>query len=179
MPDWLTHMGIGYIIVWVISKIPKYDKRLRKYFWMFIIGMVAPDIERIFRVIAQQIDSSFLMNLSFSFTLITHSIIGAVIVSLFLTAFFPHEKDTKYIFLTIFFGSIGHLLTDMVMWPWKGMGLSLFYPLTGSEFVYSFHLVWPGGFIPLIITAFIILGTVCIDLVQRNLSVFNFKIKKI
>ena len=176
MPDWLTHMGVAYIIIWGISKIPKYESRLRKYFWLFFIGMVSPDIERIFRLIAQQLGNEVFLEFSYIFTTITHSVLGVVIVSLFITSFFPHENDTKLIYLTLFIGGMGHLLMDMIMWPWVGMGVNLFYPLTGSEFAYSFHLVWPGGFIPLIITGCIILGTVCVDVVQRNFSVFNHKI---
>ena len=96
-----------------------------------------------------------------------------LIVSLFLTAFFPREKDTKYIFLALFIGAMGHLFTDAIMWPWKGMGINFLYPLNGPEFAFSFHLVWPGGIVPLIITGSIVLGTIVIDLVQRNFSVFH------
>ena len=178
MPDWLTHMGVAYIIIWGISKIPKYDNKLRKYFWLFVIGMVAPDIERIIRLIAQQLDIKVFIEFSYNITLITHSILGVALVSLFITSFFPHENDIKLIYLTLFVGGMGHLLLDMIMWPWVGMGVSLFYPLTGSEFAYSFHLVWAGGFIPLIVTGCIILGTVCVDVIQRNFSVFNYKFGK-
>lgn len=176
MPDWLTHMGIAYLVVWGISKMPRYEGRLRKYFWFFIIGMVAPDIERIVRVVAQQLGSGTLMQISYAFTTISHSFLGVLLISLFILSFFPHEKDTKLIYATLVIGGIGHLLTDMIMWPWAGMGLNLFYPLTGSDFAYSFHLVWPGGFVPLFITAGIILGTVIIDLLQKNFSVFNLKL---
>lgn len=179
MPDWLTHMGVAYIVIWSISK-TKYEASLRKYFWLFVIGMVSPDIERFIRLIAQGLGSQYFINVASSITLITHSILGVVIISLFILSFFHHEKDIKFIFLTLFIGGMGHLLLDMIMNPWEGMGLSLFYPLTGAEFSYSFHLVWPGGFVPLIITSCIILGTVCVDIIQRNFSVFNFNlIKKI
>lgn len=173
MPDWLTHMGVAYLIIWAISKMPQFNKKLRKYFWLFMIGMVSPDIERIFRVIASQLGNATFLQFSYIFTNISHSLLGVVLVTLFITAFFPHEKDTGRIFLALLVGGLGHLLLDMIMWPWSGMGIYLFYPLMGSEFSYSFHLVWPGGFVPLFITGGILLGTVCIDLLQRNFSVFN------
>lgn len=174
MPDWLTHMGIAYLVIWSISKVPKYDK-LRPYFWLFVIGMVAPDIERIIRIVAEEIGNAFFLQLSYSITTVSHSILGVVIISLFITAFFPHEKDLKFLYFALFIGGIGHLLVDLIMWPWPGMGIYLFYPLTGSEFAFSFHLVWPGGFLPLIVVSCCVLVTIGIDLIQRNFSVFNFK----
>jgi len=179
MPDWLTHLGIGYIIVWIISRIPSYDEKLRKYYWMFIIGMVAPDIERIFSIIANAIGNPYVQQLFGPITMITHSILGVVLVSAFITAFFNREEDTKKIYLAVFIGGIGHLITDMVMWPagW-GNGIPLFYPLVGPEFVVSFGFVWPGGFIPLIITSIILVGTLIIDLFQKKLVVFNYDISK-
>jgi hypothetical protein len=178
MPDWLTHMGLAYIIIWGISKIPNYGDSLRKYFWFFVIGMVSPDIERVFSIVAEQLGNASFIDIASNFTLITHSILGVLIVSLFITSFFPHEPDWKYIFLTLFIGGIGHLVADMIMNPWQGYGINLFYPLVGSEFAYSFHLVWPGGFVPLIITSIILLGTLCVDLIQKNFSVFNLRLTK-
>jgi hypothetical protein len=178
MPDWLTHFFVGYIIIWSISKVPKYDNSLRKYYWFFIIGMLAPDIERLFSIIANQTGSTFFMEISAVLTGVFHSIIGVLIVSLFLTSFFPREKDTKYIFLALFVGGMGHLLTDAIMWPWRGMGINFLYPLNGPEFAFSFHLVWPGGIVPLIVTGSIVLGTIMIDLVQRNFSVFHLTFGK-
>jgi len=177
VPDWLTHMGIAYLVIWGISKIPKYEIKWRNYFWLFMIGMVAPDIERIFRLIAQEIGNSFFLNLAYTFATVSHSILGVVIISLFIVSFFPHEKDLKFIYLALIIGGIGHLLIDMIMWPWPGMGINLFYPLAGSEFSYSFHLVWPGGFVPLIIVSIILLGTVCFDVIQKNFTVFKWRIK--
>jgi membrane-bound metal-dependent hydrolase YbcI (DUF457 family) len=176
MPDWLTHMGVAYIIIWGISKSPQSDV-LKRYFWFFVIGMVAPDIERIFKVIAQFTGSTYFMELSSIFTGLSHSLLGVFIVVCFITAFFPHEKDTKWIFLALFIGGVGHLVLDMIMFPWKGMGINFFYPLNGPEFAYSFHLVWPGGFVPLYITAAILLGTVIIDLIQKNFTVFRYQLK--
>lgn len=179
MPDWLAHMGIAYLVIWGISKIPKLDGKLRMYFWFFVIGMVEPDIERIFKIIAQEVGNSYFLALSSTFTSISHSILGVVIISLFIVSFFPHEekRDTKFIYLALVIGGLGHLMVDLVMWPWPGMGLNLFYPLAGSEFSFSFHLVWPWTFIPLIITSIILLGTVCFDLLQRNFTVFNWRLK--
>jgi len=177
MPDWLTHMGIAYVVIWGISKIPELNSKLRAYFWLFIIGMVAPDIERFFTVVAQVIDNAYFTALTFTFITVTHSILGVAIISLFITSFFPHEqqRDTKFIYLTLFIGGLGHLMIDLIMWPWPGMGLNLFYPLAGSEFSYSFHLVWPWNFTPLFITSIILLGTVLIDAISRNFSVFRWQ----
>ena len=161
--------------MWIISKIPSYDKNLRKYYWLFIIGMVAPDIERIFSIVANVIGNPTLQQFFAPITMITHSFLGVVLVSAFITAFFTKESDTKNIYLTLFIGGIGHLITDMVMWPagW-GNGIPLFYPLAGPEFVVSFGFVWPGGFLPLIFTSIILLGTLFVDFFQKRLSVFNY-----
>ncbi|MHA1130741.1 MAG: metal-dependent hydrolase [Candidatus Helarchaeota archaeon] len=178
MPDWLTHFFLGYIIIWGFSKFPKYDNALRKYYWFFIIGMLEPDIERIFSIIANQTSSALFIEISAILTGVFHSILGVFIISLFITSFFPREKDTKFIFLALFIGGIGHLLTDAIMWPWKGMGINFLYPLNGPEFAFSFHLVWPGGLIPLIVTSSIVLGTVIFDLITQNFSVFQLNFGK-
>lgn len=143
-----------------------------------MIGTVAIDLDRIIRMVAQLLDFTTLLNLSYSLTYVTHSFLGVALVSLFITAFFPREKDIKWIYLTFVVGGLSHLLLDMIMYPWAGMGQYLFFPLTGSEFAYSFHLVWPGGFIPLYVTAVLVFVTVVVDLIQRNFSVFHFKFKK-
>ena len=143
MPDWLTHMGIAYVIIWGISKAPKYDCRFRKYYWLFMIGMVAPDLDRIIRMVAQLLDFTTLLNLSYSLTYVTHSFLGVALISLFITAFFPREKDIKFIYFTVLVGGLGHLAADMIMYPWGGMGQFLLFPLKGAEFAFSFHLVWP------------------------------------
>ncbi|MHA1264768.1 MAG: metal-dependent hydrolase [Candidatus Helarchaeota archaeon] len=173
MPDWLTHLFLGYIIIWGVSKIPKYDQALRKYYWFFIIGMLMPDIERIFSIIANLTNNVLFIEIAAVLTGVFHSILGVLIISLFLTSFFPHEVDTFRIFLTFFIGGMGHLFTDAIMWPWGGMGINFFYPLNGPEFAFSFHLVWPGGFIPLIITSIMCVGTLIFDLIQRNFTVFR------
>ncbi len=175
MPDWITHFFIAYLIIWTISKIPKYDAALRKYYWFFIIGMLSPDIERFINLIAQQVGNEFFISIAVTITDICHSLLGIVIISLFITSFFPHENDTKYIFLTVFIGAFGHLLTDAIMWPWAGQGIHFFYPLTGPEFAFSFHLVWPGGFVPLIVTSCIVVGTIIVDLIQGNFSVLGWR----
>ena len=94
MPDCLTHFFVAYAIIWVFSKIPKYDKPLRKYYWFFVIGMLAPDIERLINIIAQQLGNSTFIGLSWVISGICHSILGVLIISLFVTSFFPHEKDS-------------------------------------------------------------------------------------
>jgi len=167
-------MGIAYVIIWGISKVPKYDTRFRKYYWLLMIGMVAPDLDRIIRVVAQFLDFTTLLNLSYSLTYVTHSLLGVALISMFITAFFPREKGIKFIYLAVLFGGFGHLIADLIFYPWVGMGQYLLFPLTGSEFAFSFHLVWPGGLIPLYITAAFVLGTVIIDLIQRNFSVFSY-----
>ncbi len=174
MPDWLTHLGIGYILIWIISMIPKYDESLRKYYSFFIIGMVAPDMERIISIIASLIGNPVFQEIAWIFTTISHSLLGGTIISLFILGFFTRENDTKKIYFVLLIGGVGHLVLDMIMWPWQGFGINWFYPLVGPEFAFSFHLVWPGGFEPLIITGIVLLGTIVIDLIRKHFSVFNY-----
>ena len=149
MPDWLAHIGFTYLIIWIISKIEKYDEKYRKYYIFFFIGGVMPDLERIFSLLAELIQDPQLQEFfSVVFTTGFHTILGVIIVAFAMTQFFT-EENPKWVFLGFLLGGLSHLLLDAVMYPWPNMGLSLFYPfLIGPRYTYSFHLVWPGGFWP-------------------------------
>ena len=169
IPDWLAHIGITYLIIWFISKIDKYDQRFHNYYVFFFIGGVMPDLERLLSIIAELIQNYQLKEF-FSAVLTSgfHTIVGVVVLAIAMTQFFPKE-NSKWVFCAFFLGGLSHLLLDMVMWPWPSMGLSLFYPLLfGPRYTFSFHLVWPGGFAPLIIISCTVGISIIIDVIQKK-----------
>ena len=177
MPDWVTHICVAFIIVWILSK-TKFDIKIKKYYSIFILGNLIPDLERPFSYLTRFLFAVQELLLELTYGIISsmfHTIIGVAIISLFLSSFFP-KNNWKKIYLVFFIGGIGHLLLDMIMWPWPGMGIALFNPLPLDQPFYSFHLVWPGGFIPLIITASIALILIAIDLIFfKKFFIYEFK----
>ncbi|MHA1385545.1 MAG: metal-dependent hydrolase [Candidatus Helarchaeota archaeon] len=169
MPDWLAHIGFAYLIIWGISKVDRYDAKFRKYYLFFFIGGVMPDLERIFALTAEFIHNYQLKEFfSAVLTSSSHTILGVIVLSLALTSFFT-EENPKWVFIAFFFGGMAHLLLDAIMWPWPNMGLLLFYPfLVGPRFTYSFHLVWPGGFLPLIVISCAVGISLIIDIIQKK-----------
>ncbi len=169
LPDWLTHIGVAYLIIWLISKIDKYDSKCRAYYIFFFIGSVMPDLERILALTAElfqnyQLKEFFIVVFTTSF----HTILGVICVSLAMTSFFPNENH-KLVYLSFLLGGLLHLLLDGMMWPWSGMGLFLFFPfLTGPRGAFSFHLAWPESLVPLIITSIAVGLTLIIDLIQKK-----------
>ncbi|MFX1449697.1 MAG: metal-dependent hydrolase [Promethearchaeota archaeon] len=174
IPDWLTHIGVIYLIIWSLSKIEKFDLKCRKYYIFFLIGGVMPDLERILALVAEFIGEYQLKEFfSVVFTSGFHTILGVVCVSFAMVSFFPNE-NTKLVFTSFLLGGLTHLLLDLIMWPWPNMGLVLFYPFfTGPRATFSFHLVWPGGFIALIIISVSVVITLIIDFFQKK-SLISF-----
>jgi membrane-bound metal-dependent hydrolase YbcI (DUF457 family) len=177
MPDWVTHICVAFIIVWILSK-TKFDDQIKKYYSIFILGNLIPDLERPFSYLIRFLFADQELALELAYGIISsmfHTIIGVAIICLFLTSFFP-KNNWKKIYLVFFIGGIGHLLLDMIMWPWPGMGIALFNPLPLDQPFFSFHLVWTGGFIPLIISASIALILIAIDLIfYKKFFIYEFK----
>lgn len=164
MPDWVAHICISFIVVWILGK-TKLDAH-QEYFSIFILGSLMPDLERPFRylfdfIFVTILDSGTLNNLSQSIVCsLFHTLIGVFIIAIFLTSFFPRD-NSKNIFLAFVCGGVFHLLLDSIMWPWHGQGIQWFWPL---PLRFSFHLVWPGDLSPLIISGIISLILIGIDL---------------
>ena len=139
-----------------------------------------PDLERILALVAEFIQNYELKNFfSIVFTTGFHTIIGVLCVSLAMTSFFPNENQ-KSVYFSFLFGGLFHLLLDSIMWPWPNMGLILFYPFfTGPRATFSFHLVWPGGFIPLIIISIGVGITLIIDFIQKKSLISLVPIKNL
>jgi membrane-bound metal-dependent hydrolase YbcI (DUF457 family) len=177
MPDWIAHICISYIIIWVLGKTKL--NSYRQYFNPFILGSVMPDLERplsyLFMFIFQNIPS--LQGFFYSvFNSLFHTLLGVLLIAIFLTSFFPHD-DFKLIFLAFFSGGVLHLLLDSIMWPWHGLGIQWFWPLPWR---FSFHLVWPGDPLPLIITGSIALVLLGVDLVFfKRFYIYDLSDKKI
>lgn len=168
LPDWLTHIGVTYLIIWMISKITKLDIKCRKYYPFFLIGGVMPDIERILSLISEFENYHLKEFFSVILTSGFHTIMGILCLALALTSFFPNEK-IKLVYISLVLGGLFHLLIDLIMWPWPDMGLILFYPfLNGPRFTFSFHLVWPGGFEPLIFTSVGVALSIIVDGIQKK-----------
>ena len=67
--------------------------------------------------------------------------------------------SNKYIYLILFLGGLIHLIFDTMMYMWDGLGIYWLFPLQSPEFVFSFHLFWPGSLLPNIIVS-ILLGII-------------------
>ena len=177
MPDWMAHICVAYIIIWIISK-TRFDKKVKNYYSIFILANLLPDLERPFSYLIRYLLEGQDQLLDFWSCIISsmfHSIIGVAIISLFLTSFFTKD-DWKKIYIVFFLGGIGHLLLDMVMWPWVGMGMGLFKPIPLDQGLFSFHLVWPGSFLPVIISGSIAIILILIDLIfYKKFFIYNLK----
>ncbi|MHA1229803.1 MAG: metal-dependent hydrolase [Candidatus Helarchaeota archaeon] len=177
IPDWVAHICTAYIIIWLISK-TKFDNKLKRYYSIFILGNLIPDLERPFSYLIKFLFSNQQELLEFWYSIISsmfHTIIGVIILSLFLSSFFPKE-DWKKISIVFFLGGIGHLLLDMVMYPWQGLGLSLLDPIPLEQPNFSWHLVWPGSFLPMIISSIIASILILIDLIFfRRFFIYDLK----
>ncbi|MHA1270375.1 MAG: hypothetical protein ACTSPY_11350 [Candidatus Helarchaeota archaeon] len=166
MPDWVAHICVAYIVIWIVSK-TKFDNAFKKYYSIFILGNLLPDLQKPFDYLIRYLFANQQAALDFWYTIISsmfHTIIGVSIISLFLSSFFTKD-DWKKIWVVFFLGGIGHLLLDMVMYPWIGLGIPLFDPIPIDQPLFSWHLVWPGSFLPMIISSSIASILIIIDLI--------------
>lgn len=113
---------------------------------ILLLGTIMPDFERVFPLLcnalrAYRAEEFFYKMLTQPF----HSLLGLGMLTVFFASFFP-EEPYRRTFLLLIIGGIMHLLLDMMMWPWSG-GYTLFFPLQGSKYTYSFRLIWPGNMI--------------------------------
>ncbi|MHA1144552.1 MAG: metal-dependent hydrolase [Candidatus Helarchaeota archaeon] len=165
MPDWVAHICISFIIIWVLGKTRLNSHR--GYFNLFMLGSVMPDLERplsyLFSFVFENVP--FLHGIFYStFCSLFHTLVGVFIISLVLTSFFP-DDNAKLVYFSFAIGGVLHLLLDSIMWPWPGMGIQWFWPIPWR---FSFLLVWPGDPFPLIIS-----GTIALILIGVDLIVFK------
>ena len=92
MPDWVVHLGVAAIIIWIALKINK--PLTKKYYPYFVIGSVSPDFERIFWIVLKLFGQEQLASYTGTlFTTPSHSLLGIIIISGFLMIFFYQNND--------------------------------------------------------------------------------------
>ncbi|MFX0195395.1 MAG: metal-dependent hydrolase [Candidatus Hodarchaeota archaeon] len=137
MPDLLTHLSVAYLL----GRISRLDSSKNA---IFLLGAIMSDIERFLLLFSSYLGSMraeqfFIRMLSQPF----HSILGIGLLAVVIVSFFP-EENSMQTFKLLILGGFLHLLLDMLMWPWAG-GYTMFFPLQGAKYTYSFRLIWPGN----------------------------------
>lgn len=131
MPDVLTHLLVGVSIALLVRMNGPRSEKM-----MIVFGSVLIDIERPITWLLQN-TSFYWIDLSHAF----HSLLGAIILSyVAATCFHLETVPLNTSFELILIGCTSHLILDMTMYPWKELGIYLFYPI---KVPLSFHLVWP------------------------------------
>lgn len=162
MPDFITHLCIAYTITWILRR-TRFKAKTKEYYPLFLLGNIIPDLTRPIAYLINFLfpdDSTLGLLLYQIICSMSPTILGVILLSLFLTGLFVNKKWWK-IFLPFLLGGLLHLLTDMIMYPWAGMGIQLFAPFLSTR--YSFHLVWPDSLLPPLITGLIAITLLLID----------------
>lgn len=114
MPDWISHLLIGYIVINILG-----IKNRR----MVYIGVLLPDVFKIFIPFSKifGITSEVLLNFFAPF----HTVFGVLLTGLFISSFFVEWRRS---YALILLGALSHLTADIFLYPWGGDMWSL-YPL--------------------------------------------------
>ena len=133
MPDWITHIGVVWIICTLLNIKDKY---------IALIGAILPDLAKL-ALVALLITGINIGDFFYPF----HTPIGVFLLAVFIASFF---EEFKKAFLLLFFGTLIHLFLDALMWPWGYAGIALLFPITREE--YGFNLIWPDDLRPMLLT---------------------------
>ena len=156
MPDISTHLMIGAAVALLLGK--ETDK---KQFIMVLLGSIIIDIERPITWLVSDTSFYWLEPID-GF----HSILGAVLLSIFAASCFVSKTiDWRTRFGLVFSGAVSHLLMDMTMWPWGELGINLLYPL---KIAFSFQLFWPDFMWYPLIGLLILAVTIALKLVLQK-----------
>jgi membrane-bound metal-dependent hydrolase YbcI (DUF457 family) len=126
MPDWITHIGFGWLI---LEALRKRERRL-----YFLIGCVLPDVEKIY-VVVGFINARYESSAQ-AFFEPTHTLIGALLLSVISTTIFnlSGERDFAKAVGWIFAGAVLHLALDSFILLEESDGIKLLWPLTSKGF---------------------------------------------
>lgn len=131
MPDVLTHFMIGASLAFLVRMDGPRSEQM-----LIVLGSILLDIERPLSWALSYTPFNWI-ELSSGF----HSIIGALVLACFAAICFELETtDFRTRFYLLLIGCTSHLLLDLIMYPWKELGLQLLYPLKER---FSLHLLWP------------------------------------
>jgi hypothetical protein len=170
MPDWFAHIMLG-VILSTCLRLTR-EKRV-----LFLIGTVMPDLVRLLYLISSLLDfQSFTTLVASPLNNSTHSLLGVLVYSMFISVFFEPSLDlehsmestikvnaghvflqkwqkttSKPIFLLVL-GGIAHLFLDTFMYPYGG-GIYWLYPVTIAMFRWSFKAWWPSSLEAIIVLA--------------------------
>lgn len=139
MPDWLTHVLVGWGIFNLLT-LRKSD--IEPFRPAIIIGSVLPDLWYARMIIFQLgIDLSW-------YLYILHTPIGSVLISLLIGLIFLKDNIWKQGTLFLMIGAIIHLILDVMLKHING-GHYLLFPF--SLRLFELDLIWPESFAFLII----------------------------
>ncbi|MGQ9514510.1 MAG: metal-dependent hydrolase [Thermoproteota archaeon] len=127
MPGWITHLGIGWLI---LEALKNKEHRLQ-----FLVGRVLPDVEKIYVVIGFM-TSPRLEDLVQAFFEPTHTILGALLLSNISTFIFRSRGDSYFVRDVgwIFAGAFLHIVLDSFILSETSNGVKLLWPLTSFGF---------------------------------------------
>lgn len=134
MPDWISHLLIGYIAINVLS-----IKNKKAVY----IGTLLPDLFKIYIPLSKIF--GFTSELPLNFFAPLHTVFGVILTGIFVSSFFTEWRRS---FALIMLGASLHLTLDRLLYPWGGEILT-FYPLWLGEL--NTGIFWPDSFLPLII----------------------------
>lgn len=142
MPDWLTHLVIGLILIELIH--------LKKKGWksLIMLGTILPDILTKLLLVEKWIP----LPEGFSVLTAFHSPLILALFILLIAPLFRHNY--RVIVLALGLGTTSHILSDLMLHHLDpASGIMLFYPFSFVRF--SFGWVWPEQsyliFVPLLI----------------------------
>lgn len=134
MPDWLTHVLVGWGIFNLLT-LRKSD--IEPFRPAIIVGSVLPDLWYVRMII-------FPLGIDLSWYLyVLHTPIGSVLMSLLIGLIFLKENVWKRGTLFLIIGAIIHLILDVMLKHING-GHYIFFPF--SLRVFELDLFWPESF---------------------------------
>lgn len=138
MPDWISHLGAGYVFRKFFAK---YDLRV------FLLGLILPDIIIPPLKILEKLDLLPDELMLVLYTAPFHSPFIQFIFAAFISLF---NEKVAMCFFALFSGSMIHLVLDALQFK-QGEGVLFFYPLSFRSCTYSIFNVERLYYIPVVL----------------------------
>lgn len=158
MPDWLTHLVIGLVLIEIFNV----EKKS-----LILLGAILPDLIPklvLLRLFVPLPDLSFglLNSLHVPFILFLFTLLIAPVF----------RYDYKKVVLWLNIGTISHFLADALLRNFGNGGVKLLYPLTIEK--YNLNLVWPNESYYILVPALLVY--LVIIMIKKKNHNFNIKL---